>query len=81
MNIIIPKDTPIKFSWSQFPIESPTGILENNVMNVEFNDHHYQVLEYFNNSTVSAIDIETGDIVTLDFKNHQQKIFKGTNNG
>ena len=73
--IIVPKDREVRFSYGTMPVETPIGIREDGgVPVVEFDGHCYHILPYcydispyLSDPKLEAIDIESGEIVTLDF--------------
>ncbi len=72
MTIIVPTDIPVTMGVSRMPQETPIGIpmMEKSVVDVKFGGCHYQLLgDPDNVIDQPAIDVETGDIVVLNFQN------------
>lgn len=61
---------PVHFSFVATPKESPAGILDNATAEIRFDpqglNRTFHVIEQ-NGNLLECIDIETGEIITLDF--------------
>ena len=66
--IMVPNNAPVDFQIVDIPSETPDGILKAAAIEVRFADRRFQLLPPAAIPQCEALDMNSGDIVVLDFE-------------